>query len=133
MLVAGFNDWFSLGSARLGYGALAAAYILVLTGVLLHLGVEGVKQSQSRPGRPLVIGHALDWLHLHWAGISLSVVPIVVVTIGLRLAETKTGTEEAALFLFAGSSVDSVAGMILTRFDSLAAKGLQAVGLAAQR
>jgi hypothetical protein len=56
------------------------------------------------------------------------VIPIVIVAVGLRLTNTGTGAEGAALFIFAGYSIDSVVGTLLTRFDLVAPKGLAVLG-----
>jgi hypothetical protein len=106
-------------------GALISAYVLVLAGTVIHLLVENVKQLQSRSVPILAIGDGLDWLHLHWAGLALTYVWVLVTVIGLRVINIGTTDSELPIYLFAGYSVDSIAGLFLTRFDSSARGGLK--------
>ena len=51
-------------------GALLEAYALVLLGVIAHLAVENIKQSQAGVVPVIAIGEFLDRLHLRWAGLA---------------------------------------------------------------
>ncbi len=106
------------------------AYALVLGGVVLHLLVAAQKEIQSKSGAPLPLGNPLDWLNTRWASIALTFVWAVVVVFGLAITEpsgAKLDGNGAWLFVFAGFSVDSVAGLFLARFDVAAAKGTETV------
>ena len=93
--------------------------------------MENVKLSQARETPILAIGEFVDWLHLRWAGIGGTFFAILVTVLGLRLTldeETLAGGwETTLLFFFAGYSVDSVAGIFLTRFGTAAKGGVAAV------
>ncbi|HEU5063091.1 MAG TPA: hypothetical protein VFT79_08085 [Solirubrobacterales bacterium] len=99
--------------------ALVGAFLLVLGGAVIHLVVENVKQFQMDAAPIVAISNLLDWMHLRWAGISLMAVPLVVVTIGMRMAVDST-PDQVATYILAGYSADSIAGVFLTRFDSSA-------------
>jgi hypothetical protein len=99
---------------------LVGAFLLVLAGAIIHLVIENVKQLQMRSVPILAIGNTLDWLHLRWVGVSLTVVPIVIAVIGLRMLGTESDGSNIPLYIAAGYSLDSVAGLFLTRFDSSA-------------
>lgn len=102
------------------------AYALVLAGVAMHLVVTAQKERQAQSGAPLPLGSPLDWLHTRWAGVAWTFVCAVIVVFGMGLNDfTNVQTADVAyLYLFAGYSVDSVAGLFLTRFDALAQKGV---------
>lgn len=100
---------------------LVGAFGLVIAGAVIHLLVENVKQLQSRSVPIVAITEGTYWLNLRWIGLLLTVLWALVVTIGLRVLNfDTTGSEGAMAFLAAGYSLDSVAGLILTRFDSTA-------------
>jgi len=99
------------------------AYVLVLAGVVLHLIVENVKQFQSQAVPIVAIGHLLDWLHLRWAAIAWTFFLVLVTVVGLR-ASLDIEAEDNLLYLLAGYSIDSVAGIFLTRFGTAAASGV---------
>ncbi len=105
--------------------ALIGAFFLVLAGSIIHLIAENIKQLQAGQVRVLAIGDTLEWLHLRWAGIALTFIPILVVVFGMRLAGVDDNHDEVALYLFAGYSVDSLAGLFLTRFDTAAGARLK--------
>jgi hypothetical protein len=106
---------------------LLGAYLLVLAGALIHLVVENVKQAQSDKVPILAIGDGLEWLHLRWAGLGLSFIPVLVTVVGLRVAGVGSDPSDVPIYLFAGYSVDSVAGLFLTRFDASARRGLKSI------
>lgn len=116
------DDW-ELSDAH----QLIGAYLLVLAGAVIHLLVENIKQMQMSSVSILVISDGLDWLHLRWVGISLMVVPILVTEIGLRVLGVASGADQPGIYLLAGYSADSVAGTLLTRFDSAAGVWLKGV------
>ena len=124
VLVANANRWdidFVKKAHLADTEQLLGAYALVLIGVLVHLGIENVKQGQSGRIEILAVGRTLNWLHLRWMGISAGVFPALVVVVGLTYLEVGTKPGEDIAFLFAGYSMDSVAGLLLTRFDDAAA------------
>jgi hypothetical protein len=103
-----------------------AAYTLVLGGSVAHILVAAQKERQANSGAPLPIGSPLDWLHTRWASIGLTFVWVVVAVLGVALVAEVPAVltrESGMLFLAAGYSLDSVAGMFLARFDVLATKG----------
>ncbi|HYP54752.1 MAG TPA: hypothetical protein VEQ41_00405 [Solirubrobacterales bacterium] len=113
-------DWETLESS----GQLLGAYGLVLAGAVVHLGIESLKQAQSRSAPILAISDGIYWLILRWPWLALTVVSIVVVTIGMRASGMGSDGDELTLYLFAGYSLDSVLGLVLTRFDSRSAAAL---------
>ncbi|HZK15222.1 MAG TPA: hypothetical protein VFC52_01370 [Solirubrobacterales bacterium] len=114
-------DW---GELRNG-GLLLGVYGLVMLGVVAQLLIENVKQSLSGSVRILAITDTTYWLALRWVGLSQTVIAAVIVTIGLRLAKVEGSGEGLALCIAAGYSVDSVAGIFLTRFHSKAVSDLE--------
>jgi hypothetical protein len=102
---------------------LLGAYLLVLAGAVLHLVVENVKQGQSGNVPILAIGDGLECLHLRWAGLGLSFLPVLVTVIGLRILGAGNDPDELTVYVFAGYSVDSVSGLFLTRFDASGRRG----------
>jgi hypothetical protein len=101
------------------------AYLLVLLGMVAHLLIENLKQFQANT-TPVAIGAFLDWLHLRWVAIAYSFVPVVVTVVGLLVTVGFDG-DKALLYFFAGYSIDSVAGVFLTRFGTAAASGVAKV------
>jgi hypothetical protein len=99
---------------------LVGAFGLVLLGAVIHLLVENVKQMQTRSLPIVAISDGIYWLNLRWLGLALTVLWALVVAIGLRVAEVGPNDEGIALYIAAGYSLDSVAGLVLTRFDSTA-------------
>jgi hypothetical protein len=108
-------------------GDVLAAYGLVLTGVLVHLVIENIKQAQANTVPIIAIGETIDWVHLRWASLLWSFAPIVVVVVGLLAIGTQVSGEEALVFFFGGYSFDSVAGTFLTRFGTAAGPGVAEV------
>ena len=100
---------------------LAGAFGLVLSGAVIHLLVENIKQLQSRSVPIVAITDGIYWLNLRWIGLSLTVLWALVVAIGLRvIGFDSVGSEGVGAYIAAGYSLDSVAGLVLTRFDSSA-------------
>jgi hypothetical protein len=108
-------------------GAVVGAYLLVSAGAILHLIVENLKQLQSKQVPILAIGDLLTWLELRWAGLAWTFVAMVVTVIALRYAGVTSDAREIPVWLAAGYSVDSIAGLVLTRFDTSATAGLSAL------
>lgn len=106
---------------------LIGVYLLVTLGALVHLGIENVKQLQTRSIPILVISEGLDWLHLRWVGLSLTIIPILITEIGLRVIGVPSASVQPGVWILAGYSADSIAGMLLTRFDSAASVWLKEV------
>lgn len=102
-------------------GELLAAYGLVLAGAVFHLAIENVKQEQIGSAQIGAISDTIYWLNLRWPGLSLTVFWVLVVTIGLRVSGVDSNGEDIALYFFAGYSLDSVAGLVLTRFVNTSA------------
>jgi hypothetical protein len=105
------------------FSELLTAYVLVLAGVAAHLIVENVKQFQAKAVPVVAIGRLLDWLHLRWAAIAWTFFLVLVTVVGLR-ASLDIEAKDNLLYLFAGYSIDSVAGIFLTRFGTAAASGV---------
>lgn len=99
---------------------LVGAFGLVLLGAVIHLLVENVKQLQTRSVPIVAISDGVYWLNLRWLGLSLTVLWALVVAIALRVAGVESSDEGIPLYIAAGYSLDSVAGLVLTRFDSTA-------------
>src|SRR5581483_9840372 len=51
-------------------GELIGAYVLVLSGAVLHLLVASAKQAQIGAIRVTPIANTLDWLHLRWPSVA---------------------------------------------------------------
>ncbi len=120
-LVSGKN-WL-LGDS----GPVIGGYLLVSAGAILHLIVENVKQLQSKQVQILAIGDLLTWLELRWAGLAWTFVAMVITVIALRYSGVTSDAREIPVWLAAGYSVDSIAGLVLTRFDTSAGAGLSAL------
>jgi hypothetical protein len=105
-------------------GAVVGAYLLVSAGAIVHLVVENVKQFQSKQVPILAIGDLLTWLELRWAGLGWTFVAMVITVIALRYSGVTSDAREIPVWLAAGYSVDSIAGLVLTRFDTAATAGL---------
>ncbi|MCE7891596.1 MAG: hypothetical protein DYH12_18175 [Sorangiineae bacterium PRO1] len=114
-------------------GDLVIAYALVFAGVIAHLVVENVKLSQAAKPPITAVGEWIDWMHLRWAGLAGSVVPMVIATLGLLRLGTAPKGEELLVFFFGGYSVDSVAGTILNRFGTAARSGITTATSAARK
>lgn len=106
---------------------LVGAFGLVLLGVVLHLLVENIKQLQTRSVPIVAISDGVYWLNLRWLGLVLTVLWALVVAIGLRVSGVGPNDEGIPLFIAAGYSLDSVAGLVLTRFDSISGPWLRQV------
>lgn len=100
-------------------------YGLVMIGVVGQLLIENVKQSLSGSVKILAITDTTYWLALRWVGLSQTVIAAVIVTVGLRLAGVEGSDEGLALCIAAGYSVDSIAGIFLTRFHSKAVSDIE--------
>lgn len=98
---------------------LVGAYGLVLAGATFHLLIEALKQNQTKSAPILAAGDLVYWLNLRWVGLLLTIAWVVVVTIGLRAAGVEEDGE-LSVYFFAGYSLDSVAGLVLTRFNNSA-------------
>jgi hypothetical protein len=113
-------DKWHLASSR----ALLGTFIFALAGALLHLGVEAVKSRPFNRRREIYpIYSGLVWLHLRWASLAFSVVPILIVVIGLHVVNKA----DSLTALFAGYGSDSIAGIFLTRVGAVAAAGSAAL------
>jgi hypothetical protein len=129
-LISKFDSWglISAKSWPLGSsGAVVGAYLLLSAGAILHLIVENVKQLQSKQTPILAIGDLLTWLELRWAGLAWTFVAMLVTVIALRYTGVTSDAREIPVWLSAGYSVDSIAGLVLTRFDTSATAGLSAL------
>jgi hypothetical protein len=106
----------------LGDADLVATFALVAAGTAGHLLAESAKQYQlgSIPITPIENG--LDWLHLRWVGVAQTFLWMIVVVLGLSIAGVSPETD-VALCLAAGYSLDSFAGLFITRFSQVAASG----------
>jgi hypothetical protein len=117
LFIAGVATKLKLDEWNLTNGhRMLAAYIVALAGAVIHIMFETVKQQQNGHVQILAIGRGLDWLNIRWLGLALSFLAIVVTVVGLRVLNV----DDLAVYLFAGYSADSVAGILLTRFDSVA-------------
>jgi hypothetical protein len=105
------------GPAVASWHKLLGPYVLVCAGAVAHLSVESVKQGQA-DNPPIAIGDLLTWLQLRWAGLALSFVHVVVAVVGLSVLGVGDTGHDLTLWLAAGYSVDSVAGLILNRFGT---------------
>jgi hypothetical protein len=106
---------------------LLLIFCLVLGGALAQLSVETVKQSLSETVPILALSDGIAWLSLRWLGLVKTVFVALGVVVGLRLAGTEPGGQGLTICIAAGYSLDSVAGIFLTRFDSVASEGAVAV------
>jgi hypothetical protein len=130
VLISNFDNWELISAKNWplsNSGAVVGAYLLVSAGAILHLIVENVKQLQSKQVPILAIGDFLTWLELRWAGLAWTFVAMIVTVIALRYAGVTSDAREVPVWLAAGYSVDSIAGLFLTRFDTSATAGLSAL------
>ncbi len=105
------------GAAVFSWHKLLGPYLLVMAGVVAHLVVENIKQGQAGV-QILAMNDLLTWLTLRWVGLALSYLPVIVVVVGLSVLGVGGSGHDLTLWLAAGYSVDSVAGLILNRFDT---------------
>jgi hypothetical protein len=129
-LISKFDNWGLISAKNWplsNSGAVVGAYLLVSAGAILHLIVENLKQLQSKQVPILAIGDLLTWLELRWAGLAWTFVAMIVTVIALRYAGVTSDAREIPVWLAAGYSVDSIAGLVLTRFDTSATAGLSAL------
>ncbi len=104
-------------AAVFSWHKLLGPYLLVMGGVVAHLVVENIKQGQAGV-QLLAMDDLLTWLTLRWVGLALSYLPVIVVVVGLSVLGVGGTGHDLTLWLAAGYSVDSVAGLILNRFDT---------------
>lgn len=103
---------------------LISLFALVGVGTAMHLLVESAKQYQLDNIRITPITNGLDWLHLRWVGVAQTFLWMIVVVIGLALLDVDpTEKSQISLCLAAGFSLDSTAGLFITRFQQLAGSG----------
>jgi len=129
-LISKFDKWDLISAKNWPLsesGAVVGAYLLVSAGAIMHLVVENVKQFQSKQVPILAIGDLLTWLELRWAGLGGSFVAMVITVIALRYAGVTSDAREIPVWLAAGYSLDSIAGLVLTRFDTAATAGLSSL------
>ena len=107
---------------------LLKGYALVLGGAVLQLLIESTKQSQSDTHPVVPIGDFLDWLHLRWVSLGVSYFHVLVTVVGLRALGIGVSDDQGILlYVAAGFSVDSVAGLFLTRFGTAMASPLDRI------
>lgn len=111
----GFAAAFNV--AKFGNGEeLLLIFGLVLAGTVSHLGVENLKQSLTGSVPILALSDGVYWLSLRWLGLVKTVAITLLVTVGLRLSGVEPSGEGLTICLAVGYSLDSVAGIFLTRF-----------------
>lgn len=114
---------------------LLFAFAFLTIGVIGHLIVENVKQSQIQIASVLPFSGTLDWLHLRWAGIMQTVMYATIAVIGLCIAGMEMNVTDQGTFndadllkwIAAGYALDSIAGTVLTRFGVAAGKQVEAI------
>jgi len=103
--------------AKFGDGTeLLLIFGLVLVGTVSHLGVENLKQSLTGSVPILALSDGVYWLSLRWLGLVKTVMVALMVVVGLRLGDVGPSGQGLTICLAAGYSLDSVAGIFLTRF-----------------
>ena len=104
-------------TATFTWHKLLGPYLLVIGGVIAHLAAENLKQDKA--GVPiLAINDLLAWLNLSWVGLAYSFIPVIIVVVGLSVLDIGATGHDLTLWLAAGYSVDSIAGLVLNRFDT---------------
>jgi hypothetical protein len=110
-------DWLLTGNR---FDDLVGAYAVLALGAVSHIVVEALKQQQTRgTGAFLALGDWLTWIHVREVSIGVGIVSLWVALIALAVAYP-TGIDRLAAF-FAGYSLDSVIGVVISRVDTLAA------------
>ncbi|HEX9966356.1 MAG TPA: hypothetical protein VGB06_00270 [Solirubrobacterales bacterium] len=99
-------------------GELLGTYGLVLAGAFLHLAIENLKQEKALSPSILSASDGLYWFSLRWVSLVITIFWILVVTIGLRAFGLDPDGEELSLYFFAGYSLDSVLGLLITRIGN---------------
>lgn len=112
------SGWLGLEPER--FGSVLSAYAFLILGALFHIGVEAVKHNQrSTPGSFTAIGDWLAWIHVRVLALLGGIFMIWVTLVFLAKSLTADQlTWETALF--AGYGIDSVFGLVVTRFDAAA-------------
>lgn len=100
---------------------------LVLGGVVAQLSVETVKQSLAETVPILAVSDGVAWLSLRWLGLVKTVLVALGVVVCLRATGVTPDGQGLTICIAAGYSLDSVAGIFLTRFNSVATEGAVAV------
>jgi len=115
VLVDRLNDHH--GSKLIDRSSLVATYGAVVAGALVHLIVERTKSLQvfGSP-RIYVPGDALIWMHLRWASLCFTLIPII----GVWIAVWQAHQRGLLTFFFSGYSVDSIWGLVASRVTSRA-------------
>jgi hypothetical protein len=116
------TGWSQLDSGR----ALVGTYALVLVGAIIHLVVERSKLLKFGDAPIYVPAKGLDWLQLHWLGLSASLLPVLLVVVALHL----TGQTDDFTCFLAGYGVDSVAGLVVSRLGTASQGTVAALGTA---
>jgi hypothetical protein len=113
------DEWFSIEIDQLmSTRKLLEVYVLVTMGALLHLIVAARKTRVGQTATTFIPARAFDWAQIRALNLTPLVVPILVVTIGLRMTNlTVDGTEDWAVSILAGYSADSVAALVWGRLQ----------------
>jgi hypothetical protein len=108
------------------FADLVGAYVLLLVGAAIHIVIDAIKQQQrSGPGAFLALDDWFLWIHVREVSNAVSIVSLWVVVFLLAVAYP-AGIDRLSA-LFAGYSLDSVLGIAITRFESLASSKVSAV------
>jgi hypothetical protein len=101
------------------FADLAGAYGLLFAGAVIHMIVDAVKQQQrSGPGAFIALDDWFQWLHVREVSNAVSILSLWLVV--FLLAVAYPGGIDRLAALFAGYSLDSVIGVAISRFDTLA-------------
>jgi hypothetical protein len=112
------SGWFGLRPE--GFGSVLSAYAFLILGALFHIGVEAIKHNQrSTPGSFTAIGDWLAWIHVRVLALlgGILMIWVTLVFLAKSLPADQLTWETA---LFAGYGIDSIFGLVVTRFDAAA-------------
>jgi hypothetical protein len=110
------------------FADLVGAYVLLFVGALIHVVIDAIKQQQrSGPGAFIALDDWFMWIHVREVSNAVSIVSLWVVIFLLAVAYPFPPGIDRLSALFAGYSLDSVLGIAITRFESLASSKTSAL------
>lgn len=108
-------------------GELLGAYVAMLAGVLVHVVVDALKQSQrSGAGSFLALEDWFLWVHVREAALLVGILSVWAALIGLALTLSAPGSISFVTAFAVGYSLDSFLGLFITRFDTVAKSTVEA-------
>jgi hypothetical protein len=111
-----------------GLSKLLTALVVFAAGAGFHFAVDLVKVQQGSIGAPnwVAVGDWLTWLHARELKVVGSIVSLWLVFLGLLFFDP-AGSRDPGTAFFAGFAFDSLADVVIKRFDRLSSNQLAAL------